>query len=97
LLFAEDLHHGFVLGLVDLGEGLGDEGAVVEAAVVEHLIEAEGGVAEEDLGVFEALVVVCHGEVDFVGEALDLLEEAGGLVTVSGGILMEAELGHFVE
>ena len=57
-LFAEDLQHGFILRLIDLGEGRSDERLVFKAAVVQHLGEPESGVAEQNLGILVALVVV---------------------------------------
>ena len=48
-LFSEDLHHGFILGLIHLRQRLFDQGAVFKSAVVEHLSEAEGGVPQQDL------------------------------------------------
>jgi len=95
-LFVEDLQHGFVLGLIDLGEGFGNQWLIVETAVVEHLGQAEGGVAEQNLGVLEAPVVVGHGQVDFMGQRLHLLQEPGSFLILSGGVLMKAELGHLV-
>ena len=74
-LLAEDLHHGLVLSLADLREGLGDEGAIFKAAGVEHFVEAEGGVAEEHFSVLETLVVVGDRDMDFAGEFLDVFEE----------------------
>jgi hypothetical protein len=53
--------------------------------------------AKEDFGILEPLVVFCDGEMDFVGEALNLLEEVGGLFKITGGILSHAQLGHFVD
>jgi len=96
-LFAEDLHHSFVLGLVDLGECLGDQGPVFKAAGMQHLVEAEGSVTEQNLRVLEALVVFRHGEMDLMRQALDLPEQAGGFVSITGGVLAEAYLGHLVD
>ena len=60
-----------------------DQRAVFKAAGVEHLVQAEGGMAQQDLGVLEPLVVVGHGEVDLVRHLLDLLEQAGGIFHVA--------------
>ena len=60
-LLAEDLEHGVFVGFVDLGQSLLDQGAVFKVAGAEHLGEAEGGVAEQDFGVLEPLVVIGHG------------------------------------
>ena len=74
-LFAEDLQHGFILRLIDLGEGLGDEGASFKTAGVEHFVEAESSVAKEHLSILETLVVVGDRYMDFMGEFLNVLEE----------------------
>ncbi len=62
-LLLEDLHHGLVVGLVDLGQGLLKQWAVLIATGVKHLVEAESGVAQEDLSVLQPLVVVGDGKV----------------------------------
>ena len=67
-LFFEDLHHGFGLGLVDLGQGLLHQGPIFERAGMQQLGEAERRVAEEDLGVLQALVIVGKRQVNLVGE-----------------------------
>jgi hypothetical protein len=57
-LLAEDLHQGFVLSLVYLCEGLLDQRPIFKAAVVQHFVQTEGGVTEQDFGTLEPLVVV---------------------------------------
>ena len=96
MLFVENLHHGFVLCLRDLCEGLLDQGLIFSAARVEHLCEPEGSVTEQDLGVLEAPVVVAHGEVDLLRELLDLLKQSSRLGGVAGSILPDAELSHLM-
>jgi hypothetical protein len=58
LLFAEDLHHGLILGLVHLGQGLGYQRLVLEAAAVQHFVQPERRVAKQNLRVLEALIVI---------------------------------------
>jgi hypothetical protein len=96
-LFFEDGEHGFAFGAVHLGESGFDDFAIVGTAVMEELSKAEGAVAEEDLGVFEALIVIGHAEVELVGEVLNLLKEVGGLIGVASRILLHAEFGHLVD
>ena len=64
-----------------------DQRAVFKAAAVQHFVQAEGGVAQQDLGILDALVVVGHGEVNLVGHLLDMLEHAGGVLHIAGGVL----------
>jgi hypothetical protein len=97
LLFSEDLHHGFILGLIDLSQGLCHQGTVFKAAVVQHLVEPEGGVAEQDLSVLKAFVVLGHGEMDLVRQYLNLLQQASGFLFIAGSILVDAEFGHLVD
>jgi len=96
LVFSEDLHHGFALSLVDLGQGVLHQWAVFKAAVAQHFAEAERAVAEQDLDILEALVVVGDRDVDAVGSLLHLAEQVGGLFPVAGGVFLQAELGHLV-
>ena len=58
-----------------LRQGLLHERAVFGAAGVQHFVEAEGRVAQQDFGVLEALVVVGQGEMDFLRDLLDALEQ----------------------
>ena len=95
-LFAEDLHQGRILGVGDLGQGLLHERAIVDAAGLKHFAEAEGGVAEHELGVLEALVVVGDAEVDLFRDPLNLLEQAGGPGHVAGLVLVDAQLRHLL-
>jgi hypothetical protein len=96
-LLTKYFEHGFALGFVHLRQGLGDERTVLGTAVVEHLREAERGVAHEDLGVFEAFVVFRDAQVHFASDRLDLFEEIRRFVHVAGSILLETELGHLVD
>ena len=64
-LFTKDLHHGLGLELIQIGEGLLYERAVFVRARMEEFVKAEGGVPEENLGVFEPFFVVGHGQMDF--------------------------------
>ena len=54
------------LRLGHLRQGLLHERAIFNVAGLQHLVEAEGGVAEQDLGILEALVVVGEGEMDLL-------------------------------
>ncbi len=72
------------------------ERPIFNAAGVEHLTEPEGGLAQHDLGVLEALVVVCQREMDLLCDALDPLEQAIGLGDVAGLVLADAQLGHLL-
>ena len=93
----EDFEHGLALSLVDLREGGLDYFAVIGAAVVQELGEPEGRVTEKDLGIFKALVIVSHAEVELLGHVLDLLEKIGGLIRFPSGVLLHAELSHLVD
>jgi hypothetical protein len=95
-LFAEDLHHRLGLSLTHLGERFGNEGAILEAAGVEHFSQAEGGMTEEHLGVLEALVVVGDRKMNLLGEFLNVFEEGRGLVLIASGGLAQAEFGHLM-
>ena len=64
---------------------------------MQHSIQAEGGVIEQDLGVLDALAVARHGEMNLVGKSLDALEQGGGFIHVAGRILAHADLGHLVD
>src|ERR1700728_3782426 len=79
-LFVEDFQHGFILGMVHLRQSFLHQRTVLKVGGVEHLVQAEGGVVEENLGVLEALVVVGHGEVNFLGHGLDFPEQGVGLI-----------------
>jgi len=96
-LFFEDGEHGFAFGTIDLGESGLNDFAIVGAAVVEELREAEGRVTQEDFCVLEALVVVGHAEVEFFGQVLDLLEQVSSLVGIASGILLHTVLGHLMD
>ena len=95
-LLAEDLQHGFALSLIHLGKGLLNQCGVVKVAGVEHFREAEGRVAQENLGVLEPLIVVGHGQMDFMSQLLDPFQQRCGLVYIAGRVLAYAELGHLV-
>ena len=55
--FSEDLHHGILLGLIDLGQGLLHQRAVFIVARVQHLIQAESGVASSISAFFSRLLL----------------------------------------
>jgi hypothetical protein len=91
------LVEGAVLGVVDLGEGLLDDGKILVVGGAEEILEAEGGLAEEDFGVAEVLVVGGEGEIDLLGELLDSSERGEGAGGVAGGVLAEAKLSHLAD
>ena len=95
-LFLEDLQHRFAVSLVHLRQGLLNQRPILEAAGVEHFVEAKCRMPKEDLRVLEALVVICYREVNFVRKQLNLLEHIVCLFNVSRGVLAHTELRHLV-
>lgn len=87
---AEELVHGYVVclagdvpqGLVDAGDGAGEDGAAaVEAALGEHLpvvLDAQRVLADEQVGEF------VHGGADRLGSALDHRFAPSGDALVGG-------------
>jgi hypothetical protein len=96
-LLAEDLEHSFALSPIHLRQRLRDQGAILGAAVVQHLVETKSGVTHEDLGVLEALVVVRDAQVHLMSDRLDLFEQISRLFNVARSILLKAEFGHLVD
>ena len=50
---------------------------------MEHLIEAECGAAEQDLGILEALVAADHGSMYLLRHLLDAPQKSIGFLNVS--------------
>jgi hypothetical protein len=52
--------------------------------------------AKQNLCILKALVIVRHGEMNLVRQLLNLLQQAGCLVAIAVGILVDAILRHLV-
>jgi len=96
-LLAKNFEHRLALGPIDLGQSFLHQRAVVRAAAMQHFIQPEGRVAQQDLGVLEPFVLLANTQVHLVGERLDLLKQVTGLVHIARGVLLHAEFGHLVD
>jgi hypothetical protein len=63
---------------------------------MQQLVHAEGGVTEQDLGVFEALLIVGDCEMDFLRKSIYPFQRLRSLIDLAGGILCRRILDHFV-
>jgi hypothetical protein len=96
-LFLENLHHGFVFGLIHLGKRLLHKRPIFEAAGMQHFRESESRVAKKNLRIFEPLVVIGHREVNSVGDLLNLFKKIAGLIKIAGRIFAQTELRHLMD
>ena len=96
-LLPEDLKHQLRLHLIELLEGGVKSGSVFERGLGEHVMQAEGGVAHQNLGVLEPLAVVGHIHVNLGCVLLDRADGARGLFDLARGQLSSGELGHLVD